>query len=145
MKPNSVNIKTFNKSPVCMFRLTCFCNPESLLGWNINHSQLQIRMEMHFMSPSPKYADSEDMICNIFILFYLWNSLQKINIQMQHTCTVKVVYRVPATGSRSPGILCQQCTMNNWHVARHWAASDGGRGGCGRLLLSRWRRPLRDE
>jgi len=28
-----------------------------------------------------------------------------------------VVYRLPATGSRSPGIACRQCSMIDWHVA----------------------------
>jgi len=41
---------------------------------------------------------------------------------------IKVVYPVPATGSRSPGIACWQCAMIGWHVACYWVAGNGGRG-----------------
>jgi len=44
----------------------------------------------------------------------------------------KVVYRLPATSSWSPGIACRQCVMIGWHVACDWK-----RGGS---LLLRWRR-----
>jgi len=48
-----------------------------------------------------------------------------------------VVYRLPATGRRSPGIACRQSLMIGWHVPCDWKR-------CG-TLLSRWRRPLRSE
>jgi len=54
---------------------------------------------------------------------------------------IKVVYRLPATGSRSPWIA-SGTAMIGWHVAHYWAAGDGGWGGS---LLSRWCRPLCDE